>query len=112
MTGAGSWTLTLVILAAAVVSDAWRVLGAVISTRIDEGSATYRLVKCIATALIAAIVSKLVLYPAGSLAEIAPWLRVGAPAAGFAAYLAARRSMVVGTLVCEVVLGLGVALTG
>ena len=112
MTGAEPWTLALVIVAAAVVSDFWRVLGAAISARIDETSPAYVLVRCIATALIAAIVARLVLYPTGSLADVPVWLRVGAMAAGFLAYLVARRSMVVGTAVCTAVLAAGVAWVG
>jgi hypothetical protein len=72
---------------------------------------TYTLVKCVATALIAAIIAKLVLYPTGLLGEIPLWLRIGAMAAGFAAYLATRRSMVMGTIVCTAVLATGVAWT-
>jgi Branched-chain amino acid transport protein (AzlD) len=105
----GTWTLVAIILAAAVVSDFWRMLGAMASTRIDESSPAYTLVKCVATALIAAIVAKLVLYPTGLLGEVPIGLRTGAMAAGFAAYLVTRRSMVVGTIVCTAVLAMGVA---
>jgi branched-subunit amino acid transport protein len=107
----GTWTLAAIILAAAAVSDFWRMLGAMVSARIDESSPAYTLVKCVATALIAAIIAKLVLYPTGLLGEIPLWLRIGAMAAGFAAYLATRRSMVMGTIVCTAVLATGVAWT-
>lgn len=95
-----TWSLPAIILAAAIVSDAWRWLGALVSARIDEGSATFRLVRCVATALIAAILARLVLYPTGLLAEVPAALRVGAMAAGFAAYWFTGRSMVAGTLAC------------
>ena len=107
-----SWSLPAIILAAAVVSDFWRVLGALISARIDENSASFRFVRCVATALIAAILARLVLYPTGTMAEVPVGLRIGAMACGFIAYRLANRSMVVGTLVCEVLLAGGVAWLG
>lgn len=107
-----SWSLPAIILAAAVVSDVWRILGALVSARIDENSPAFRLVRCIATALIAAILARLVLYPTGLLSEVPALLRVGAMAAGFAAFWFANRSMVVGTLVCEALLVGGVAWLG
>jgi hypothetical protein len=103
-----SWSLPAIILAAAAVSDFWRVLGALLSARIDENSASFRFVRCIATALIAAIIARLVLYPTGAMAEIPAWLRVGAMGCGFAAYRAANRSMLTGTVVCEALLAGGV----
>jgi len=66
------------------------------------------LVKAVATALIAALVSKFVFFPTGAMAEVPLWLRAGAMASGFAAYLIARRSMVAGTIVCELILAGGV----
>jgi hypothetical protein len=105
----GPWTLAAIIVVAALVSDFWRMLGAVVATRIDESSPAYTLVKCVATALIAALIAKLVLYPTGLLGEVPIWLRTGAMAAGFVAYLAARRSMVVGTIACTAVLSAGTA---
>jgi len=108
----GPWGLSIVIVAAAAVSDVWRVLGAVVASRIDETSAAYRLVKAVATALIAAIIGRLALYPTGAMADVPAWLRVGSMAVGFAAYFATKRSMVVGTIVCEALLAGGVFRVG
>jgi hypothetical protein len=108
----GSWGLALTIIAAAVVSDAWRVAGALVASRIDEASLAYGYVKAVATALIAAIIAQLTLYPTGPMSEVPVVLRLGAMALGFAAYLATRRSMVAGTIVCEAVLIVGVAWLG
>jgi branched-subunit amino acid transport protein len=104
----GTWPIPAIIVAAAIVSDFWRVLGALLASRIDESSAHYRFVKCVATALIAAIVAQLVVYPTGRMAEVPLLLRIGSMAAGFAAYLVTRRSLMIGTVVCEVVLAAGV----
>jgi hypothetical protein len=109
---AAPWGLSLVIVMAALVSDVWRAAGALIASRIDENSTAFRYVKAVATALIAAIIAQLTLFPTGTMAGVPIGLRIGAMAAGFLAYLLARRSMVVGTLVCEVVLAGGVAWWG
>ena len=108
----GFWAIPAIILAAAIVSDVWRVLGALVASRIDEASTLYSFVKAVATALIAAIVAQFVLFPTGAMAGVPLWLRVGSMAAGFIAYLATRRSLVVGTLVCEAVLAGGVLWLG
>jgi hypothetical protein len=104
--------LPVIVLAAAVVSDAWRVVGALAAARIDEASPHYRWVKAVATSLIGAIVAQFVMFPTGTMAEVPLALRVGSMAAGLCAYLASRRSLVVGTLVCEAVLAGGVAWWG
>jgi len=103
-----SWGLPLTILLAAVVSDAWRVMGAFVAARIDERSVTYRLVKAVATALIAAIIARLTIYPTGAMGEVPLSLRIGSMGLGLVAYLAARRSMVVGTAVSEIALAGGI----
>ena len=58
----------------------------------------------IATALVAAVIANLIVFPGGALADLPLWLRIGAAVAGFAAFLAARQSMLVGIVVAEAVL--------
>ncbi|MFN8831084.1 MAG: AzlD domain-containing protein [Labrys sp. (in: a-proteobacteria)] len=96
MIGDGSWTFVLIVVAAAIVSDAWRFLGAVVATRIDEGSLVFRLVKAVATTLIAAVVIRLTLYPTGILAETPVLLRLGSLVVGLGLYLATGRSVAIG----------------
>ena len=63
-----------------------------------------------ATALVAAVIGNLVVFPSGALADTPVALRVAAMAAGFAAYLLVRRSIVVGIAVAETVLIAGMLL--
>jgi hypothetical protein len=102
--------LVLAIFAAAAVSDFWRVLGALLASRIDERSQLFRLVRAVATALVSALLVRLVVYPTGAMASVPLALRLGSMAVGFVAYLALRRSLVAGTLACEVTLAGGVFL--
>jgi hypothetical protein len=108
----GPWGLALIIVAAALVSDVWRLMGALLASRIDEGSLVFRYVKAVATTLIAAVIIRLTLYPTGELAQTTMWLRLGALASGFAVYLIARRSVALGLLVAEIVLIIGAAWMG
>ena len=96
-----------ILLAASLPTQAWRWLGVIFAGRLDEGSELFAFVRAVATALVAAVVSKLVLFPDGALAEVPIPVRLAAAAAGFAAYLGAGRRLAVGLVVAEAVLLLG-----
>ena len=68
--------------------------------------------RCVATALVAGVISKLILFPNGILAETPMWLRLVAAGAGFAAFLAVRQMVIVGVLVGVAVLICGWLLLG
>ncbi|MBH0239807.1 AzlD domain-containing protein [Methylobrevis albus] len=98
------WHLAFVILAGALPTHIWRWLGVAFGTRLDEDSETMRWVRAVATALVAAVVARLVLYPQGMLAEVPALLRLVALLGGFAAYLTLGRKVIVGVLVGEALL--------
>ena len=60
-----------------------------------------------ATALVAAVIGNLVVFPSGALAETALLLRVAAAVLGFAAYLLFAKKVLVGILMSEAVLAAG-----
>ena len=82
------WPYLFIVIAGALATDVWRFLGVYLGGRLSEESDLLVLVRAVATALA---------------------LRIGAAAVGFVAYLALGRRMVVGILVAEAVLGLGLA---
>jgi branched-subunit amino acid transport protein len=92
------------ILAAAAANGIWRVLGVLLASRVDEHSPIFAWVRMVATALVAALVSQLVLNPAGSLAGVPLWLRVGCVGFGAAVYYAMGRSVAFGILAGEAAL--------
>ena len=65
-------------------------------------------VRAVATALVAAVVGNLVVFPSGALAETALLLRISAAALGFAAYLLLGRAVLAGIVASEFVLGAGI----
>ena len=103
------WPYLFIVIAGALATDVWRFLGVYLGGRLSEESDLLVLVRAVATALGAAVIGNLIVSPGGALAATPLALRIGAAAVGFVAYLALGRRMVVGILVAEAVLGLGLA---
>ncbi len=98
------WPYVFILAAGWFATDIWRVLGVYFGGRIDESSDMLVLVRCVATALVAAVISNLVLFPVGALASVALIVRLSAVAVGFTAYFMARKSTLVGIIAAELVL--------
>lgn len=105
------WPYLFILIAGWLATDSWRFLGVYFGGRMTEDSPALVLVRCMATALVAAVIGNLIVFPGGALADVPLWLRVGAAVAGFAAYLSIRRSVPIGILVAEAVLFAGMAIT-
>lgn len=103
------WPYVFILIAGALATDVWRFLGVYLGGRLSEESDLLVLVRAVATALVAAVIGNLVVSPGGALAATPLLLRMGAIAAGFVAYLALGRRIIVGILVAEAVLGVGLA---
>ena len=105
------WPYIFILVAGWLATDAWRFMGVYLGGRIAEDSEILVLVRCVATALVAAVIGNLIVFPSGELANTSLVLRVGAVAAGFAAYLIFRKRVLVGILVAEIVLLTAIALS-
>lgn len=101
------WQYFFILVAGWFATDAWRFLGVYFGGRVSENSDGIVFVRCVATALVAAVIGNLVVFPSGALADTSVLLRVGAMAAGFAAYLVLQRRIVIGIAVAEAVLVAG-----
>lgn len=88
--------LLFILLAGSLPTYFWRWLGVVLSGRIKEESEALVWVKAVATALVAGVIAQLVIEPSGALAETSVWVRLAAMAVGFAAFILARRMVLVG----------------
>jgi branched-subunit amino acid transport protein len=98
----------LVLIAAGFLpNEVWRMLGIVVAHGLDEGSELVIWVRAVATALLAGVVAKIILFPPGGLADVRLAVRLAAIAAGFAAFVLVRRSVFAGVLAGEAVLILG-----
>lgn len=88
-------------------NEIWRVLGLGLARGIDEGSEILVWVRAVATAVLAGVIGKLILFPAGELTMIPLAVRVGAACLGLLAFFAIRRSVFAGVVVGEAVLLIG-----
>jgi hypothetical protein len=101
------WPFLFILVAGWLPTDVWRILGVALGGRMEEGSDLLVLVRAVATALVAAVVGNLVVFPGGALAATPLALRIGAAGLGFATYLAGGQRMIVGIVTAEVILCLG-----
>jgi hypothetical protein len=90
-----------------LVSEPWRWAGALLGRDIDPTSAIFAWVRAVATAIVAALCARLIMFPTGVLADVGLGLRLAALAAGIGAYLLSGRRLGVGIAV-----SLGLLLVG
>ena len=72
-----SSNIFLVIAVTSIATYLSRSLGVLSSEKIDENSKIFRLFDCIAYSTLAALISKVVVFPAGDLSEADIFLRLG-----------------------------------
>jgi hypothetical protein len=94
--GTGGY-LTL-LLAGVLANECWRWLGVAVGGRLDLDGQPFLWVRAVALALVAGLVSRMILFPAGALAGVPLLIRVCAFAGGVALYYLARRNLAVGVV--------------
>ena len=97
----------MLIAAGFLPNEIWRMLGIVVAHGLDEGSELVVWVRAVATAVLAGVIAKIILFPPGGLAGVPLTVRISAMAVGFAAFVLVRRSVPLGVLAGEAVLVLG-----
>jgi hypothetical protein len=104
------WPYLLLILVGFLPNEIWRVLGLIVGRGLSEDSELVLMARAVATALVAGVAAKLIIFATGALAFVPFPVRLGAVLGGFAAFLIVRRSVFVGVAVGEALLLLGGAL--
>ncbi|MBO6756172.1 MAG: AzlD domain-containing protein [Roseibium sp.] len=94
----------MILVAGWLATDIWRWLGVLAGGRLREDSEVLIWVRCVATALVAGVIAKLILFPQGALADTPMALRLAAAAAGFAAFLIFGQRVIIGVSVGVAVL--------
>lgn len=112
MTLSEFWPFIFIAVAGFLGTDLWRWLGVIAGKRLDESSELLSWVKATATALVAGVIAKQILYPGGVLAASSMSLRIGAAVGGFAVFLLLGRRMLAGILAALVILGTGLYFAG
>ncbi len=101
----GDWhALFMLLIAAVIPNQVWRMLGLWFGTGLDEGSEVLVWVRAVATAILAGVIAQIVVQPPGALASVPAALRYGAVVAGFAAFVLTRRSIFAGVVCGELVM--------
>lgn len=103
--------ILIVLLVGFLPTEIWRSLAVLAGRNVEEGSAVLDWVKAVATALLAAVVARLVFAPTGALQAVPLMVRLAALGGGVAVFLVARRSVFAGVLAGEIILVTGAFLS-
>lgn len=90
--------LTAIIISCGVGSFVWRGIGVWVADRVDVRGEWFRWVSCVAFAMIAGLVCRVVLLPVGELAQTTLWGRIAGVVIALIAYRIGRKSMLMGVL--------------
>ena len=101
------WPYLAMILVGFLPNEVWRWLAIVMARGLDERSEIVVWVRAVATAILAAVIAKLTLFPPGALAGVPGTVRLASVAVGFACFLLFRRSVLAGVAAGELVLVAG-----
>jgi branched-subunit amino acid transport protein len=100
-----AWTaVMIVVLVGFLPTEVWRMLALVAGRQVEEGSELFHWVKAVATALLAAVVARLVFAPTGLIVAVPLALRLAALAGGVLGFYLMRRSVFAGVVVGELIL--------
>lgn len=105
------WPYLLLIVVGFLPNEVWRMLGIVASRGIDEDSELIIWVRAVATATLTGVVSKIVVFSPGALGTVPLAVRLGAAAAGIAAFFLMRQSVLAGLVAGVLALLAGIWVT-
>ncbi|MBV9556059.1 MAG: AzlD domain-containing protein [Pseudolabrys sp.] len=97
----------ILILVGFLPNEVWRFVGLMTARGLDEDSELVVWSRAVATAILAGVIAKLILFSTGELAGIALAVRLTAAVCALAAYFALKRSVFAGVVAGEAVLLLG-----
>ena len=93
-----AWQLLTLVVACALGTYSWRGVGVWIADRIDVTSEWFRWLTCIAYAMIAGLIARVVLLPVGELADTWLWQRLVGVAIALVGFRIFRRNQLAGVL--------------
>jgi branched-subunit amino acid transport protein AzlD len=101
------WPYLVLILAGYLPNEVWRMLGLALARGLNEDSQIVVWSRAVATALLAGVVAKLILFANGALTTVPLAVRAGAAVVGFLAFVMLKRSVFAGVIVGEAALLIG-----
>ncbi len=100
MTFSDPWVVLALCIAGTFV---WRAFGVAVASRIDISGALFQWFNCVAYAMLAGLITRVILIPSGTLAETPDLDRIGAMVIGLIVFFMARRNIFAGTGVAFIV---------
>ena len=101
-----SSNIILVILVTSFATYLSRFLGVVSSEKIKETSKIFKWFNCIAYSVLAALIARMVVFPAGELAESGIFIRLFVVAVSVAMFLFTKKNLVYPTILSAILLSL------
>jgi Branched-chain amino acid transport protein (AzlD) len=101
------WPYLVLILVGYLPNEVWRVFGLVMARGLNEDSQIVVWSRAVATALLAGVVAKLILFANGALTTVPLSVRAGAAVVGFLAFVLLKRSVFAGVIAGEAALLIG-----
>jgi hypothetical protein len=92
----GNWAYLWLVLAGFCATQPWRYLGVILSLNLQTDSEILVWVRLVSTALVAGLVARMLLLPAGALASVPLGIRLGAFLFGCCIFYLARKSLAAG----------------
>ncbi len=92
----GNWSYLWLFLAGFCATQPWRYLGVILSINIRTDSEVLVWVRLVSTALVAGLVTRMLLLPAGALASVPLEMRLGSFLLGCCMFFLARKSLAAG----------------
>ncbi len=105
------WPYLVVLVAGTLMTEPWRWAGLFLSRNLDVESEVFKLARAVSTAIVSALVARLVVLPTGALADIDLWVRIGAFLGGILVYLVSGGRLLAGVAASVVLLLGGASLT-
>lgn len=93
------WWPFAVILVGAGATYVWRALGVALSGRVNADSRVFEWIACVAYALLAALIARMIIFPIGPLAETHLADRLGAAVGALAIFFLTRNNLLAGVSV-------------
>jgi Branched-chain amino acid transport protein (AzlD) len=108
----GPWGYLILLGMAVLFHEPWRWLGLVLGRTLTIESPVFLWVRAVATALIGALVMRLMLFPAGALGQLPAGVRVGAFGVGIAVFVLGGQQLGYGVVAGAVTLVVGALIFG
>ena len=101
-----SSNIIVVILVTSFATYLSRFLGVVSSEKIKETSKIFKWFNCVAYSILAALIARMVIFPAGELAESGILIRLFVVAASVVIFLSTKRNLVYPTVISAIMLAI------